>query len=176
MRSLKNNVNKIMTTPKEDNCAGIPGDYIAFSLKDASSPTGFADFKLPIIRTFYEYEEPESGQIKYIDHSKVSLFGKNTEYSGVLNPPVPTASPPRYQATTPLSSGRFANDKSSRRLPSIPEATTPASSPLPSGRFANVKSSFSFGGPYVKKNPLSSVPKGGKTRRKRSKRRKTHRR
>ena len=174
-----------MTTPKEDNCAGIPGDYIAFSLKDASSPTGFADFKLPIIRTFYEYQEPESGQIKYIDHSKVSLFGKNTEYSGVLNPPVPTASPPRYQATTPLSSGRFANDKSSRRLPSIPEATTPESSPLPSGRFANVNSSFSlFGGPYVKKNPLSPVkkplsavvPKGGKTRRKRSKRRKTHRR
>jgi hypothetical protein len=152
MRSLKNNVSKIMTTPKEDNCAGIPGDYIAFSLKDASSPTGFADFKLPIIRTFYEYEEPESGQKKYIDHSKVSLFGKNTEYSGVLSPPVPTASPPRYRATTP------------------------ASSPPPSGRFANVKPSFSlFGGPSVK-NPLSSVPNGGKTRRKRSKRRKTHRR
>jgi len=167
-----------MTTPKEDNCAGIPGDYIAFSLKDASSPTGFADFKLPITRTFYEYEEPESRQKKYIDHTNVSLFGKNTEYSGVLNPPVPTASPPRYQATTPASSpppsGRFANHKSSRRLPTIlEESRTPPSS----GRFAKHKSSFSlFGGPYVN-NPLSSVPnKGGKTHRKRSKRRKTHRR
>jgi len=165
-----------MTTPKEDNCAGIPGDYISFSVKDTSSANGFAHFKLPITRTFYEYEEPESGSLKYIDHSKVSLFGKNTEYSGVLSPPVPTASPPRYQATTPASSPppsrRFANDRSSRRLPTILEATTPP----PSRRFANVRSSFSlFGGPSVK-NPLSSVPKGGKTRRKRSKRRKTHRR
>jgi hypothetical protein len=173
-----------MTTPKEDNCAGIPGDYIAFSLKDASSPTGFTEFKLPITRTFYEYEEPESGQMKYIDHTNVSLFGKNTEYSGVLSPPVPTASPPRYQATTSASSlphsGQFANHRSSRRLETIPEATT-----LPPGRFANVRSSFSlFGGPSVKKNPFYSVKnplsselkKGGKTRRKRSKRRKTHRR
>lgn len=93
-----------MTTPKEDNCAGIPGDYISFSVRDTSSANGFAHFKLPIIRTFYEYEEPESGSLKYIDHSKVSLFGKNTEYSGVLNPPVPTASP-----------GRFANHRSSSR-------------------------------------------------------------
>jgi hypothetical protein len=105
MRSSESSVYKIMTTPKEDNCAGIPGDYIAFSVRDTSDPSGFANFKLPITRTFYEYEEPESGQIKFIDHSKVSLFGKNTEYSGVLNPPVPTASP-----------RRFANQTSSRNL------------------------------------------------------------
>jgi hypothetical protein len=136
-----------MTTPKEDNCAGIPGDYISFSVKDTSSANGFAHFKLPITRTFYEYEEPESGSLKYIDHSKVSLFGKNTEYSGVLNPPVPTASPPRY-------------------------AGTPAGTP-PSGRFANHRSS-SRNLLATVKNPLSSIPpKGGKTRKyKKYKRRK----
>jgi hypothetical protein len=107
MRSLENSTYKIMTTPKEDNCAGIPGDYISFSVRDTSSANGFANFKLPITRTIYEYEEPESGQMKFIDHSKVSLFGKNTEYSGVLNPPVPTAS-----AASP---GRFANHRSSSR-------------------------------------------------------------
>jgi len=137
-----------MTTPKEDNCAGIPGDYISFSVKDTSSANGFAHFKLPITRTFYEYEEPESGSLKYIDHSKVSLFGKNTEYSGVLNPPVPTASPPRY-------------------------AGTPAGTPPPSGRFANHRSS-SRNLLATVKNPLSSIPpKGGKTRKyKKYKRRK----
>lgn len=155
---------------KAKDCAGLPGDLISFQAKDSTGTLQRYD-GAKILRTLYETRDPVTSQSIFTDHEEIMLKHDSNPYwglyTGIPEPPEPSASP--------RNSGMF---QSSRRLLPIPEAETPASSPPPSGRFGNLKSSLpNFFGTTTVQNPLSSVPpKGGKSRRKRSKRRKTHRR
>jgi hypothetical protein len=161
MRSLKNNVNKIME-PKALDCAGLPGDLISFQAKNLTTGIMQKYDGSKIIETYYQVKDLETHQPIFISHSKLDgrIRAGNPNWGLYTLPKTP-----------PEPAESFSVNKSSKRLPTILEEST---TPPPSGPFANIKSSFSlFGGPSVK-NPLSAVPpKGGKTRRKRSKRRKT---
>jgi hypothetical protein len=155
---------------KAKDCAGLPGDFVSFEGRDSNGEVQRYN-QAKIVRTLYETRDVITNQSMFTDHAEIEKKNMSGNwnwglYKAVLEPPEPAAA----------ASASYPSLQSSRRLTPIPEATTPATSPPPSGRFANVKSSFSlFGGPSVK-NPLSSVPRGGKTRRKRSKRKKTYRR
>jgi hypothetical protein len=137
--------------PKAKDCAGLPGDLISFQAKDSTGSLQRYD-GAKILRTLYETRDPVTSQSIFTDHEEIMLKRDSNPYwglyKGIPEPPEPSASP--------RNSVMF---QSSRRL-------------LP----ANVSSVPNFFGTTVT-NPLSSVPpKGGKTRRKRSKRKKTYRR
>jgi len=159
---------------KAKDCAGLPGDLVSFEAKDSTGQLQKYD-GAKILRTLYETKDPVTNQSIFTDHAEIerkNMVGNWNWglYKAVLEPP----------ESALAASASYPSFKSSRRLPTIPEAQTPPeeSSPPPSGRFGNVSSIANLMGRLtVKKNPLSSVPgKGGKSRRKRSKRRKTHRR
>lgn len=160
MRSLKNNVSKIME-PKALDCAGLPGDLISFQAKNLTTGEMQKYDGSKIIETFYQVKDLETDQPIFISHSK-------------LNGRIRTGNPNwglyTLPKTPPEPAESFSVNKSSRRLSTILEEST---TPPPSTNFQNVKSSIAkmMG---MKTNPLSSVPRGGKTRKnKRSKRRKT---
>jgi hypothetical protein len=157
---------------KAKDCAGLPGDLVSFEAKDSTGQLQKYD-GAKILRTLYETKDPVTNQSIFTDHAEIerkNMVGNWNWglYKAVLEPP----------ESALAASASYPSFQSSRRLTPIPEAQTPESSPPPSGRFGNVSSIANLMGRLtVKKNPLSSVPgKGGKSRRKRSKRRKTHRR
>jgi len=157
---------------KAKDCAGLPGDLVSFEAKDSTGELQKYD-GAKILRTLYETKDPVTNQSIFTDHAEIerkNMVGNWNWglYKAVLEPP----------ESALAASASYPSFQSSRRLPTIHEAHTPESSPPPSGRFGNVSSIANLMGRLtVKKNPLSSVPgKGGKSRRKRSKRRKTHRR
>jgi hypothetical protein len=156
---------------KAKDCAGLPGDFVSFEGRDSNGEVQRYN-QAKIVRTLYETRDVITNQSMFTDHAEIEKKNMSGNwnwglYKAVLEPPEPAAA----------ASASYPSLQSSRRLTPIPEATTPASSSPPSGRFAKVRSSVpNFFGTTVQ-NPLSSVPpKGGKTRRKRSKRKKTYRR
>jgi len=159
MRSLKNIVSKIME-PKSLDCAGVPGDLISFQANNLTTGIMQKYDGSKIIETYYQVKDLETDQPIFISHSKLNgrIRSGNPNWGLYTLPKTP-----------PEPAESFSVNKSSRRLSTILEATTPP----PSTNFQNVKSSIAkmMG---MKTNPLSSVPKGGKTRKnKRSKHRKT---
>jgi len=157
---------------KAKDCAGLPGDLVSFEAKDSTGQLQKYD-GAKILRTLYETKDPVTNQSIFTDHAEIerkNMVGNWNWglYKAVLEPP----------ESALAASASYPSFQSSRRLPTSNQAQTPESSPPPSGRFGNVSSIANLMGRLtVKKNPLSSVPgKGGKSRRKRSKRRKTHRR
>jgi hypothetical protein len=157
---------------KAKDCAGLPGDLVSFEAKDSTGELQKYD-GAKIIRTLYETKDPVTNQSIFTDHAEIERKNMSGNWNWGLYKPV--LEPPESALAASASYPSFL---SSRRLPTIHEAQTPESSPPPSGRFGNVSSVANLMSKLtVKKNPLSSVPgKGGKSRRKRSKRRKTHRR
>ena len=146
--------------PKSLDCAGVPGDLISFQANNLTTGIMQKYDGSKIIETYYQVKDLETDQPIFISHSKLNgrIRSGNPNWGLYTLPKTP-----------PEPAESFSVNKSSRRLSTILEATTPP----PSTNFQNVKSSIAkmMG---MKTNPLSSVPKGGKTRKnKRSKHRKT---
>lgn len=156
---------------KAKDCAGLPGDYVSFEAKDSTGELQkYVGAK--ILRTLYETKDPVTNQFIFTDHAEIERKNMAGNWNWGLHKPV--LEPPQSALAASASYPSFL---SSRRLPTIHEAQTPESSPPSSGRFGNVSSVANLMSKLTVKKPLSSVPgKGGKSRRKRSKRRKTHRR
>ena len=155
---------------KAKDCAGLPGDYVSFEAKDSTGELQkYVGAK--ILRTLYETNDPVTNQSIFTDHAEIERKNMSGNWNWGLYKPV--LEPPESALA---ASASYPSFQSSRRLPTIHEAQTPESSPPPSGRFGNVSSVANLMSRLTVKKPLSSVPGGGKSRRKRSKRRKTHRR